>query len=268
MSERDDYPAGVPCWVDALTTDPEGTVAFYTAIFGWESDDRAPAGSADPYYVCTLRGRPVAAIGRRPETSVSPHWNTYVRVDDIETVTAAALDAGGSVEVEPYEAHDGGRRAILADPAGARFGVWELGSGPGAELVNEPSAWAMSVLNTPVAADAVRFYRAVFGWTTSVFGAGGAELTMWHRAGYVGGEPDQPVPRDVVAVLAPLPDTDAAANWTVNFWVSDANAVTAKALDLGGSVIASPTDRPPFREGVIADPNGAPVAISQLLTGV
>ncbi len=34
MSERNDYPAGVPCWVDTLQPDPELAMRFYGAIFG------------------------------------------------------------------------------------------------------------------------------------------------------------------------------------------------------------------------------------------
>ena len=36
MSRRDDYPAGVPCFVDTLTTDVEAAKGFYGGIFGWE----------------------------------------------------------------------------------------------------------------------------------------------------------------------------------------------------------------------------------------
>ncbi|MFY9488052.1 MAG: hypothetical protein WAP35_05065 [Solirubrobacterales bacterium] len=36
MSERDDYPAGVPCRVDALQPDVEVAKDFYTAVFGWD----------------------------------------------------------------------------------------------------------------------------------------------------------------------------------------------------------------------------------------
>src|SRR5206468_10828957 len=41
------------------------------------------------------------------------------------------------------------RAALLSDPAGAVFGVWRPGTHRGAQLVNEPGAWAMSILNTP-----------------------------------------------------------------------------------------------------------------------
>ena len=73
---------------------------------------------------------------------------------------------GGSVVMEPFDMLDGGRGAILADPAGAVFGVWQPGRHRGAQLVNEPGAWAMSLLNTPDPERAKAFYGALFGWET------------------------------------------------------------------------------------------------------
>lgn len=61
------------------------------------------------------------------------------------------------------------------------------------------AAWAMSALNTDDPEAAKRFYSDVFGWGTKGFDMGGAEMVMWTVPGYVGGEPEQPVPRDVVA---------------------------------------------------------------------
>jgi uncharacterized protein len=263
VSEPNGYPTGVPCWVDAWRPDPEGAVAFYREIFGWEAENRAGSG-ASPYYVCTLNGRDVAAIGSAPAADLAPDWNTYVRVDDVEASTSAVLDAGGRIVVEPYDAHDGGRRVIVADPAGATFGLWQLGTSQGAQVVNAPGAWAMSILNTAATDDATRFYGAVLGWTTSTFDMGDLGLTMWHLPGYLGGEPDQPVPRDVVAVMMPAAD-GTAAHWGVNFWASDANHVAATTAELGGSVVEPPIDRPPFRETVVTDPDGATIAVSQLV---
>ena len=47
----------------------------------------------------------------------------------------------------------------------------------------------------------MEFYGELFGWEAEPFGPPG--LRLLPPAGYVGGEPQQPVPRDVVAVMAP-----------------------------------------------------------------
>ena len=75
MSERTDYPTGVPSWVDALVPDPRQTATFYAELFGWELDDRLDSAESGPYYVARLHGAPVAGIGSPPAPDVpsGPH---------------------------------------------------------------------------------------------------------------------------------------------------------------------------------------------------
>jgi predicted enzyme related to lactoylglutathione lyase len=117
----------------------------------------------------------------------------------------------------------------------------------------------MSMLLTPDPEAAAAFYGELFGWTTEEFGP----FTMFRLPGYVGGEPSQPVSREVIATMAPA--GDAPAHWSANFWVHDADAAAAKAAELGGSVVDAPSDSPGFREAVLADPSGVTFTISQLV---
>jgi predicted enzyme related to lactoylglutathione lyase len=249
------------------SADPERAAAFYAALFGWEIANRMPPDAPRKYLMCKLRGRDVAAIGSRPSADVPPHWNTYVWVDDVDAAAESARQAGGSVSLGPSESLDGGRMAVLVDPAGATICVWQPGAHRGAQLVNEPGAWAMSILNTSDGEGAKRFYGAVFGWDTQPFDAGGSEVTMWRLPGYLGGEPRQPVPRDTVAVMAPVTGEDVAPHWSVNFWVHDADGIAARAAELGGEVVVAPSAEPGFKEAVVADPQGAALSVSQLIAG-
>ena len=124
MSERDGYQPGVPCWIDTWQPDADAAVAFYTQLFGWEAEDTMPPDTPGKHFVCRLRGRDVAAIASRPEAAppVSA-WTTYIWVESAEGTAAKVVDAGGSVVMAPFESLDGGRIAVLADPAGAPFGV-------------------------------------------------------------------------------------------------------------------------------------------------
>ena len=291
MNERDDYQAGVPCWVDTFQPDPDSAVGYYAELFGWEVDSRTESDPPRKYFVCKLRNRDVAAIGSQPSKHVPPDWNTHVRVDSVDDVAAKAIEAGGSVALEPFDSPDGGRVAMLADHAGAVFGVLEPGERRGAGLFNELGAWAMSVLNTRDVEGSKRFYGAVFGWGALTFDAGGGELTLWRLPGYVGGVPDQPAPPDVVAAMAPITGEgfpsegfpgdgqavphplqvrameDVAPHWSVNFWVPDADAVAAKTAELGGRVVVPPYDAPGFRAAVVADPRGAALTVGQPTAG-
>jgi uncharacterized protein len=262
LTERDGYEHGVPCWVDTWQADPDTAATFYAGVFGWDVEQGTPPGTDTRYYMCRLRGSDVAAIGSPPPAGTAPTWTTYVWVDDADAVAASAVNAGGSLVAEPFGSLDGGRTAIVADPSGAVFGLWTPGAHRGAQRINEPSAYAMSFLRTPDLAGATKFYGAVLGWTTEAIGP----WLLSRLPGYMGGIPEQPVPRDVVAAMERAGGGEAAY-WRADFWIADADAAAARATQLGGSVIAGPEDAGPFREAVLADPAGATFSVSQLTAG-
>jgi uncharacterized protein len=148
MSDREQYPAGVPCFVDTLTPDIEAAKRFYGAVFGWEftGPGAMPDDPPGEYFVARLRGRDVAAVGTRPADGAdgadgegpSSGWNTYVAVSSADDAAAQALALGGAVLVEPFDAPPAGRMAVIADPSGATLCVWEAGVRHGAQSVNEP----------------------------------------------------------------------------------------------------------------------------------
>jgi predicted enzyme related to lactoylglutathione lyase len=120
----------------------------------------------------------------------------------------------------------------------------------------------MSHLGSPDTERAAAFYGALFGWTTETFGEGAGAVTMFRLPGYVGGQPQQPVSREVVATMAA--SDDAPPHWGVNFWDHDVDATAAKATELGGTAIAAPFDTPISRMAVLADPHGASFSISNV----
>jgi predicted enzyme related to lactoylglutathione lyase len=274
MIERDGYPAGVPCWVDTAQPDPEAAAEFYGGLFGWEFEDRTPAGSPLRYLVGRLRGCDVAAIGSLPDDAGDPTWNTYVWVDDAEASASAIERAGGTVLMEPFDVSNAGRMAVFADPTGAAFRIWQAKAGKGAQLVNEPGTWNFSGLNTRDPEGAKAFYATVFGWEPNSMGDDGGGA-VWRLPGYGDFlerlDPGMPARmaevgapdgfEDAVAWLSPLSDeqfdTDTRAHWHVTFAVDDADATARRAEELGGKVLVAPLDAPWVRTTVLSDPQGA-----------
>jgi uncharacterized protein len=252
MSERTTYPARVPCWVDNLVPDPPRSMSFYGELLGWEFDGPGPG----EYFEARVRDRAVAGLGALPP-GVAVGWNTYVSVTSADETARAAVGAGGHVVVEPFDALPAGRVAVLADPSGALIGLWQPAERSGAGFVNEPGAWAMSLLNSRAPDVAGAFYGEVFGWEAESFVPG---VSLFRLEGYVGGEPAQPVPRDVVAAMA---QGEGPEGWSVDFWVPDADVLADKAPALGGAVIAPPvTDPGGMRHAVLADPDGAAFTVT------
>jgi uncharacterized protein len=284
--ERDGYPAGVPCWVDTGQPDPEAAVEFYGGLFGWEFEDRMPADSPGRYFVAQLRGRDVAAVGSQPEQAPpTPGWNTYVWADSADDTTAKVKAAGGNALMEPFDVLDAGRMAVLTDPEGAVFCVWQAKEHKGAQLVNEPGTWNFSELNTRDPEGAKAFYGTVFGWEAETLDYGEGQTTMWRLPGY-GDFLEQRDPdlrrrmaadgapegfEDAVAWLIPMtsgqhPD-DVPPHWNVTFAVDDADAVADRAAKLGGQVRVPPFDAPFVRMTVVSDPQGAAFTASKYVPG-
>jgi len=234
MRHRNTYPAGVPCWVDTRQPDPEAAARFYGPLMGWEISDG----------VARLDGRAVAGIGQAPPGSPA-FWTTYVRVESLGATLAAVVDEGGGVLVGPTVVAED-RVAVIADPAGIPLGLSERA---GAEVVGEPGAWAMSALHTPDPEAAKAFY-AVFGWESEPIA--GTPLTRFRLPEY---EP-------VVAVMTATED-EVPPHWAVNFRAENVDALAARAVELGGTLLMPPSDTPGFRNTVIADPQGGVIAASQ-----
>jgi uncharacterized protein len=267
MTDRTAYQHGVPCWVDTWQPDADAAVAFYKELFGWEAEDTMPSAVEGKHYMCRLDGHDVAAVASRPEQAPPmTAWTTYVWVDDVDDTVRKVAAAGGSVVKDRFDALDGGRIAIIADPSGGALGIWQPGAHAGAEAVNEPSAWAMSRLSTDDPESAKRFYAEVFGWDSETFGVGDTEMTLWKVAGYVGGLPEQPVSREVVATMGPAGENgDAPPAWGVDFWIADVDAAVRNAADAGAEIVAGPYDIPGvgMRRAEIVDPQGAGLALTQ-----
>jgi predicted enzyme related to lactoylglutathione lyase len=242
--------------VDTTQPDVDAATAFYSELLGWEltGPGEMPGDPPGRYYVARAGGGEVAGIASCPPGQTGAAWNTYVSVDDADAAVRRATAAGATVVAPPFDAPPAGRAAVLTDPVGATLCLWQPAARQGAERVNEPGAWAMSMLVCADPQRAAAFYGEVFGWTTEPFGP----ATMLRLPGYEGGEPEQPVSREVIAVLGP--PAEGPARWAVNFWVDDADGCAARAADLGGAIVAA-TDEP-MRTMTLGDPQGGSFSVT------
>lgn len=120
---------GVPgtlCWADLSTPDQDGSGRFYSALFGWEimKEDEAPAHNY--HHVRNgqdfIGGIPPASY-RNPQTP--PHWDLYFAVSDCDASAAKAKSLGARIYMPPADFEDIGRLAVLADPQGAAFSLFQ-----------------------------------------------------------------------------------------------------------------------------------------------
>jgi uncharacterized protein len=204
-------------------------------------------------------------------------WNTYIWVDSADEMVAKARAAGGGVMTEAFDVADAGRMAVLTDPEGAAFRLWQPANHKGAQVVNEHGSLNFNTLLTRDPDTAEAFYGAVFGWQRLTIPAG----VMWTLPGY-GDHLEENTPGlreqtaqmgapagfiDVVGALDRIgaADVERAARWSVTFAVDDVAATAAKVRELGGQVVSGQFDAPWARLAVINDPQGARFIASQFV---
>jgi uncharacterized protein len=251
MGERSQYTPGTFCWSELATSDQTAAKAFYGGLFGWEADDR-PMGDGVFYSMQLLDGKPVAAIASQPrqqrDAGVPPLWNSYVSVDDADAAAARVKELGGAVHAPAFDVMTVGRMAVIQDPQGAFFMLWQPREHIGASLVNAPGALVWNELQSPDVDASAAFYGDLFGWTVEEF-TGGREryLAIKNGAANNGG---------IRTVTPPAPPS-----WLVYFGTEDIDRALAKVDALGGSKLAGPIDIERAKIAVVADPQGAVFAL-------
>jgi predicted enzyme related to lactoylglutathione lyase len=247
MGERDSYAPGIFCWADLGTTDADAAKAFYTAVFGWEAED-APAGDAGIYTTFKLDGRDVAALyemGEEERASLTPHWSSYVAVEDVDGLADRVLELGGEVLAHPFDVAQAGRMTALRDPTGATVHLWQAREQAGAGRVNDPGCMVWNELATPDPARARDFFSQLLGWTIEPEESGYGVIKA---SGALNGG------------IRP-PQDGEPTHWLVYFTTASCDDAITAVREAGGSVIAGPMDTPVGRVAAVSDPQGAAFAL-------
>ncbi len=250
MGERSEYTPGTFCWTDLSAPDQAAAKAFYTSLFGWSAVDM-PVGES-VYSLMQLDGKTVAAISPQPkqqrDAGMPAIWNSYVSVGSADAVLERAKDLGGSAHTPAFDVLDAGRMAVIQDPQGAYFLVWEPRARPGAALVNAPGALVWNELQSPDLDASASFYGDLFGWDVAPFeGMADRYLSIKNAGANNGGM------RELAPGMPP--------SWLVYFGAEDIDTALVKVQELGGSKLAGPIDIQIAKIAVVQDPQGGVFAL-------
>jgi predicted enzyme related to lactoylglutathione lyase len=244
MGERTSHPPGTISWSDLGTTDPEAAKTFYSSLFGWEQND-LPIPSGGTYTMLRKDGRDAAALSAAQE-GMPAFWNTYVTVESAADAAAKAAELGATVIAEPFDVMDAGRMAVIQDPTGAMFSVWEPGQSIGAEIVNAPGALTLSQLNTGDPDRAVEFYSALFGWDSEAMEGGPMPYWGFSLGGRLAG-----------GMMLMPPGMEAPPHGLNYYGTESVDDAVERIGELGGQILIEPTEVPGGKILVAADPQGA-----------
>lgn len=263
MSETKTAPAAAPapgtfCWADLGTTNAEGAKQFYSELFDWVVFETGAGGT--PYSMFQVDGRDVGAVYELSEEQRSqgapPHWLPYVAVESAAESAARAAALGGKLIMDAFDVEQHGRMAIIEDPTGAVFAVWQPLEHKGAAHINAERGMCWNELATHDHERAREFYTGLFDWGTQTMDVDKTVYTTFTRGD---GAP--------VAGLLQMTEEwgQAPAHWMTYFSVADCDAAATRAAELGGNICVPPTDIAPVgRFAVITDPQGATFSIIKL----
>lgn len=250
MTEINTYSPGTFCWIDLATTDAERSKEFYAGLFGWSAYE-IPVGPG-VFTMLQLGGKEVASLyqlsRQQQAQGVPAHWMPYVAVPRADDMAERVRSLGGQVLVAPFDVLDLGRMALVLDPTGAPFAVWQAGRHIGTRLANRPGTLAWTELLTNDTGQAGYFYSQLFGWDIQTHAKG---ITFFKRGRKIAG-------------MRPMAEErgDLWPQWLVYFAVTDCEASTEKARPLGGRIILPPASHEVIGHyAVLQDSQGARFSI-------
>ncbi len=230
MQEITQHQPGTFSWADLSSTDQDDARRFYTALFGWSTND-LPMGGGMNYTMLQLNGKDVVGLGPMMEeqkaTGMPSVWQSYVTVESADEVQSKAVGLGATVIAPAFDVFDSGRMAVLQDPTGAIFSLWQPINHIGASYMDRPGALTWFELLTNDTERAANFYCALFGWTHAVSESG---YHLFYR-----GEEYAAGMMAIREEWGPTPP-----NWMIYITVTDVDAAAARAKALGGMVLNEP----------------------------
>ncbi|HMB69858.1 MAG TPA: VOC family protein [bacterium] len=251
MPEVSTHAPGSFCWIDLGTTDPAAAKRFYAELLGWEyRENPMPEGGA--YTMIRREGRDIGGLyelsPEMREQGVPPNWLSYIAVESADASSERAERAGAEVVMGPMDVMDVGRMAVIQDPTGAVFAVWQAKAHSGCGVVGEPGSVCWNELMTKDAAAAKKFYSDVFGYEMEDQQMGPTAYTMLRM-----GERREGGLMQIAPEMGPVP-----SHWMVYIAVSDIEGTIEKTKQLGGKAITDAMDVPGVgRFAVLQDPQGA-----------
>jgi predicted enzyme related to lactoylglutathione lyase len=127
-AERVNEPGSLT-WNDLATNDVPRAIEFYSGLFDWEVEEIDTGGGPRYWQINHAGGAGGRNGGMRelgPEQQgVPPHWMPYFVVESAAAATARTTENGGAVLAGPIDLPTGSRFAVISDPQGATFGIFE-----------------------------------------------------------------------------------------------------------------------------------------------
>jgi predicted enzyme related to lactoylglutathione lyase len=119
-------PIGEFVWNELATTNIQAAKDFYGNVFGWEFVDK---NVGDMTYTIIKKDKKelggIWAIPTQQQDQIPPHWLAYILVENLEQSLVKAREKGATIIKNVQKVGDMGSFAVVKDPSGAHFALWE-----------------------------------------------------------------------------------------------------------------------------------------------
>lgn len=245
-------PTGRFVWFEYASKDAKKGQGFYGELFGWKTKEME--GGPAPYTMIAVGDDTIGGYWPAPPEGAPQHahWISHLQVEDAKATAAKVKSLGGSVKMEAMKVGDSGTFAVVADPTGAVFSLWQPEKHEGsADFKGKPGTWVWNELQTNDADKAVAFYKALAGFTEEKMDMG--PMGTYHVLNFEG--------KGRAGVMK-SPMAEIPPNWLPYVQVEDTDKTAERAKKLGGTITVPPTDIPDVgRFAVITDNQGGVIGI-------
>jgi len=253
-------PYGHFCWYELNSSDVANSASFYGGVFGWEAKEITKKPM--PYTQFFSKGQMIAGMIETKYTGgCDPFWIPYVHSKKLEASIKTIEKNGGKVHKEPTDLGHIGRFAVISDPEGAGFALWEMAgkatpTKEGDKSVKKPETpFCWHELHTADQEDALKFYLPSLSWATQTSVSGYTMLSL---------KSDSKDPKKCFGGVMKLEEGEAKPGWVLYIGVENTDNTLTKVLKHGGKIIKPAMDVPKVgRIAIIADSQGAKFAIIQ-----
>ena len=163
-------PTGRFVWFEYISKAADKAQAFYGELFNWKSQAMPMPGGGGNYTMIAVDNQTIGGYMETPDGAPPhAHWIGHLGVANTVETAAKAKAIGGRVLKEPTKMGDFGTWAVVADPSGAAFCLWQAGKPDGdGDFKGKPGTWCWNELMTSEPDKCVSFYTAIGGFTHEV----------------------------------------------------------------------------------------------------
>jgi len=252
------YLPGEFCWIELATGNTANSKTFYSKLFGWSYVDH-DMGNNQIYSMFQLKNENICACyalcEEMKKMGVPPHWGNYIAVDSVDSILKTVENFGGKIIAEAMDIPKAGRLAIIQDPIGAVFGIWQAEQHIGSKFKNEFNTFCWNELGTTDTEKSKEFYNNVFGWESITKNFGGTQYTTFKIGDIpIGGM------YQLTKEMGTIPP-----HWLVYFKVENFDRQLKKALELGAEILMPSMELEKVGKfAVLKDPENAALGLIQL----